>query len=86
MASRKKQMSTVDSWREVPKFATETEEAEWWSTHEPGNALLTEMKPVPLTPQEQTARGARTRTVAIRFDDSTLQRVRALAYRRHKGY
>jgi CopG antitoxin of type II toxin-antitoxin system len=86
MATRKKQISTVDSWSEVPQFATEAEEAEWWSAHEPGDRLLTQMKPVALTPEEQTARGARTHPVAIRFDDSTLQRVRALAHRRHKGY
>lgn len=44
------------------------------------------MKPVPLTRGEQTVRSARTHPVAIRFDDSTLERVRALAHRRHKGY
>jgi len=41
---------------------------------------------VPLTREESTARSARTHPVAIRFDDSTLDRVRALARRRHKGY
>jgi uncharacterized membrane-anchored protein len=56
------------------------------STHEPGDELLAQMKPVPLTPREQAARKARSHPVAIRFDDSTLERVRALAHRRHKGY
>lgn len=28
----------------------------------------------------------RTRSVVIRFDDSTLRRMKALALRRHKGY
>jgi CopG antitoxin of type II toxin-antitoxin system len=86
MAKRKQQSSTVDSWRNVPQFATEAEEVAWWSTHEPGKRLLKQMKPVPLNPEEQTARGTRTHPVAIRFDDSTLERVRALAHRRHKGY
>ena len=89
MPTRKKKMNIVDSWSDVPKFANEADEAdeaEWWSTHAPGDGLLTQMKPVPLTPEEQTARNARTHPVAIRFDDSTLERVRALAQRRHKGY
>jgi hypothetical protein len=86
MASRKKRMNPVNSWSEVPQFADEAAEAEWWSTHEPGDELLTMMSPVPLTQQEQAARTARTHPVAIRFDDSTLERVRALARRRHKGY
>ena len=86
MPTRKQQSSTVDSWRDVPQFATETEEVAWWSTHEPGERLLTQMEPVPLTPEESKARSARTHPVAIRFDESTLGRVRALAHRRHKGY
>ena len=86
MPTSKKKMSIVDSWSDVPKFTSEADETEWWSTHELGDGLLTQMKPVPLTPEEQTARGARTHPVAIRFDDSTLERVRALAHRRHKGY
>jgi hypothetical protein len=83
MPTRKKKMSTVDSWSDVPKFATEAEEVEWWSTHEPGEGLLTQMKGVPLSQEEQTVRNARTHPVAIRFDDSTLERVRTLAHRRH---
>jgi len=84
--TRKKKLSTADSWSDVPNFANEADGAEWWSTHDPGDELLAQMKPVPLTPEEQAARNARTHPVAIRFDDSTLERVRALAHRRHKGY
>ncbi len=86
MPARKKNMSTVGSWSDVPKFTTEADEAEWWSTHQPGDELLTQMKPGPLTTEEHAARSARTHPVAIRFDDATLERVRALAHRRHKGY
>src|ERR1022692_2951510 len=86
LPTRKQQSSSVDSCRDVPQFATEAEEVAWWSTHEPDERLLTQMKPVPLTPEELTACSARTHPVAIRFDDSTLERVRALAHRRHKGY
>ena len=86
MPTRKPRSSSVDSWRDLPQFATEAEEVTWWSTHEPGERLLTQMNAVPLTREELTARRARTHPVAIRFDDSTLERIRALAHRRRKGY
>lgn len=82
----KKLMTIVTSWDDVPDFATEAEESAWWFTHELGETLLSQMKPVPLTPEEETERAARTRPISIRFDESTLLRVRALADRRHKGY
>jgi hypothetical protein len=86
ISTRKQRSSTVDAWRDLPRFATEAEEAAWWSTHEPGERLLTQMKAVPLNSEELTARRARTHPVAIRFDDSTLERIRVLAHRRRKGY
>jgi len=77
-------MNVVHSWDEVPEFASEAEEADYWSTHELGDRLLTEMRPVPdgdLPPARP-----RTRPVAIRFDGATLERLKVLAARRHKGY
>lgn len=49
-----------------------------------GEELLRKMRPAPksLLPAPRP----RTRPVAVRFDDSTLGRIRALAARRHKGY
>jgi uncharacterized membrane-anchored protein len=79
-------MITVNSWSDVPKFHSESEESDWWATHDLGEKLLAEMKPVALTKEESAYRGARTRPVAVRFDESTLQRVRTLAERRNKGY
>lgn len=79
-------MTTVHSWNDVPKFRSETDESDWWATHDPGEELLAEMQPVPLNKEERDDRRARTRPVAVRFDESTLQRVRTLAERRNKGY
>jgi hypothetical protein len=86
MPKRQPTMTTVTSWKDVPSFRSEAEESEWWATHEPGDELLAEMKPVPLSREEREQRGSRTRPVAVRFDESTLRRVRVLAERRNKGY
>ena len=35
----------VQSWNEVPAFASEAEEAEWWQTHSLGKRFLEDMRP-----------------------------------------
>ncbi len=80
----RRQMTTIQSWDDVPTFASEAEEAAYWATHDLGEGLLAQMGPVPegaLPPHRP-----RTRPVAVRFDDATLRRLRILAARRHKGY
>jgi hypothetical protein len=77
-------MTTIESWDEVPAFASEAEESEYWASHQLGEGLLARMGPVP--EGELPPPRPRTRPVAVRFDDVTLQRLRALAARRHKGY
>ena len=77
-------MTTVRRWDDVPRFASEAEEAEFWATHDLGEGLLAEMGQVQegaLPPPRP-----RTRPVAVRFDDATLHRLKFLAARRHKGY
>jgi CopG antitoxin of type II toxin-antitoxin system len=84
MKERKPTTTTIEDWSEVPRFASEAEEAEFWATHSLGDGLLASMGQVPegvLPPPRP-----RTRPVAIRFDDATLRRLRVLAERRHKGY
>ena len=86
MPKGKPTMTKVESWNDVPTFQSEAEESEWWATHDPGDELLSAMRPMPLNKREREYRRLRTRPVAVRFDESTLQRVRALAERRNKGY
>ncbi len=76
--------SMVHSWEEIPAFTSEAQESRYWASHVLGEALLRKMRPAPkgLLPAPRP----RTRPVAVRFDDSTLGRIRALAARRHKGY
>ena len=76
----------VHSWTQVPRFSSEAEEAEWWQTHSLGQELLDEMGPVPLSEDEASQPRPRTRPVGVRFDEWTLQRLKRLAVRRHKGY
>ena len=47
--SETKQVELIEihSWDEVPEFASETEEAEFWSTHCLGDEILAEMTPIP---------------------------------------
>ena len=77
-------MTIIRSWDEVPAFANEAEEAAFWDTHELGDELLEQMSSQrdPRLPPPRP----RTKPIAIRFDESTIRRVRALAHRRGKGY
>lgn len=76
----------LESWDEVPEqFASDADEADFWSTHSLGEGIL---KDGPLPPDELDALLPRRRDVptSIRFDGDTLSRVRALAARRGLGY
>ena len=78
------ELPTIDDWSEVPAFANEAEEAEFWGTHGLGERLLEQMGPVDdgsLPPPRE-----RTRPVAIRFDDDVIGRLKVLARLKHKGY
>ncbi len=86
MAEKQRRGVEVHSWDEVPQFSSEADEAEWWETHSLGDELLEEMKPAPLSADEQTYLRSRTRPVGVRFDESTLSRLKRLAARKHKGY
>ncbi len=77
-------ITIVSSLDEIPQFASEQEEATYWRTHALSEQLWETLAPVPEDELPQPP--PRTRPVAIRFDDSTLQRMKALAARRHKGY
>lgn len=85
-------MKTINSWDEVPKFASEDEERRFWDTHDVGPAILAQMRPVPvegdgdLPPARATTLGPRTRPVSVRLDGDVLRRLKALAARKRKGY
>lgn len=84
MAKTKQRMKTIHSWDEVPAFASEKQESAFWLTHELGDELLATMTAG--ADKNLPAARPRTRPIAVRFDEVTLRRVKALAARRHTGY
>ena len=85
-------MKEINSWDDVPKFASEGEEADFWATHDLGPALVAQMRPVPpegdewAPPARATTLLPRTRPVSVRLDGDVLRRLKAVAARKHKGY
>jgi predicted DNA binding CopG/RHH family protein len=77
-------MMTVKSLNEIPHFNSEQEEAAYWQTHALSQVLWDTLQPA--SEEDLPPPRPRTRSVAVRFDDSTLQRMKVLARHRHKGY
>ena len=73
----------VESWDDVPDFANEAEEAEFWSTHSLGTGILAQG---PTDDPDLPPPRTREAPTAIRFNADTLVRMRALARRRGIGY
>ena len=72
---------------EVPDLATEREAREFWDTHEITEEYLESAGPITeqdLPPAQ--SRTARTKPIAIRFDEDVLERLKQLADHKHKGY
>jgi hypothetical protein len=85
--TKRKRLIPVNSPDDIPVFATETEEHQFWSTHELGPGMFEAVEPDPLLERLPTRpRDPRTRSVAIRLDTHTLHRLRLLAGRRGIGY
>ena len=67
----------VRSWDDVPQFANEAEEAEFWSTHGFGQEILDRMRPIG---DDEDLPPARPRTeLTLYLDDETMARLKALA-------
>lgn len=78
------QVTIVTDLDQIPQFPSEQEEAAYWHTHALSEDLWDRL---PLAPDaDLPPAGPRTKSVAIRFDDSTIDRMKVLAHRRHKGY
>lgn len=80
-------LQQVERWDDVPAFANEREEHQFWATHElAGEALesLQEGAPEWLPPPD--AFRPRTRPISIRLDEDVLRRIKAVAAKKGKGY
>ena len=73
----------ISSWDDVPEFATEAEERDFWDTHGlgPGWTEVSEVRDPRLPPPRP-----RTTPVAVRFDADVVGRLKALALKKNKGY
>jgi hypothetical protein len=84
---RRPDLIPVERLEDIPAFASEDEEDQYWGRHRLGDALLDQMEPVP--PEgDEWAPPARPRTTAvpIRFNDDVIARTKALAAKRNTGY
>ncbi|MGH2763836.1 MAG: CopG family antitoxin [Thermoleophilaceae bacterium] len=84
MAKRGTKKRVVERPEDIPAFASEDEEAQFWSEHELGDNMLKDMKPLAedvLPPPRTPAR-----PVSVRFEAQLLQRLRDLASRRGMRY
>ena len=78
----------IQRWDEVPRFSSEKEEQAFWDAHTLGEDLLAQMQrggPDDLR-ELPTREPTRSRTIAVRFEEDVLKRVRAVAAKKHLGY
>src|SRR5579859_3683740 len=72
----------IHSLDEIPSFASEDEEFEYWATHRFGPEILDQMGPLP----DEVRPRRRERPVSLKLSRHALARVKALAERRHVSY
>jgi hypothetical protein len=84
MTTSKQHMEVVECPEDIPEFASEDEEHQYWATHVLGAELLDRMAPIDddfLPPARP-----RSKPVPIRFSDDVISRAKVLAARRNTGY
>jgi len=77
-------MKPVNNLNEVPKDMTDQESAEFWDSHELTEDFL--MHARPLDDSEMPPKRTDAKTITIRMDVDTLDRLQELAEKKHKGY
>ena len=77
-------MKPVNEPNEIPKHMTDKESAEYWDTHELTEDFLSHARP--LDESEMPPRRTDAKTITIRMDVDTLDRLQELAEKKHKGY
>ena len=66
--SNQRHLHPIESFDEIPEFASEAEEAAFWSTHSLGEGLLELMQPVPFDDDELPPPRARRRLTPTRIN------------------
>lgn len=85
-----KKRKEINSWDEVPSFASEKEEQAWWDEHDISEGLLETFGPVPEgelpPPREETITRPPKAAISVRMEDDLVRRLEALAAVKGVGY
>lgn len=84
MKHRGIELTEIRSEDDIPEFASEEEEREFWDTHSFSEELLERLQ-VP-APDWLPPPRPRTKPIAVRFDPETISRLKAVARKKGKGY
>ncbi|EJY57254.1 hypothetical protein URH17368_0044 [Alicyclobacillus hesperidum URH17-3-68] len=77
-------MEPIREPKKVPQHFTDKESADYWDTHELTEEFLLNTRL--LDESEMPPKRADTKTITIRIDIDTIERLQKVAERRHKGY
>lgn len=78
------EMKPINLPNEVPKDMTDKESAEFWDTHELTEEFM--IKARQLDEDEMPLKRTEAKTITIRMDVDTIERLQELAERKNKGY
>ena len=71
-------MKIIQTWQEVPDFASRAEEAEYWTNHSLSGRLLANSR--------HDSDGKESTTITLRFDPRMLSRIKRMARSRYLNY
>ena len=79
--------AVIERKEDIPQFASEAEEADFWSTHTLSDEMLEQFQPLPedgggILPAARKSTSA----VSVRLEHDVLYRLRRLAARKRIGY
>jgi predicted DNA binding CopG/RHH family protein len=80
-------LAVVESTADIPRFANEEEEHQFWSTHVPSEAMLAAARADPAFDKVRNLLpAARGTTISLRLEGDVLSELRRVAERRGIGY
>jgi len=82
----KPELTEVQSWSDVPAFASEDEERSYWDGHSLGDALLDQMEQAPIEEVLERRSGQRSAVVVLRLAPTIVKRAKSLARKRGMTY
>lgn len=77
-------LSPMDNPEQVPNQMTDDESADFWDTHEITDDFLEKARP--LDQSEMPSKRTEAKSITVRMDQDTLERLQELAEKKHKGY